>query len=59
MFRSAVIEKESRELGFSMGEGYRNAALKCLKGDFDLSDGKTMELSFYLEVVRELEKCSA
>lgn len=54
-----MIEKESRELGFSMGEGYRNAALKCLKGDFDLSDGKTMELSFYLEVVRELEKCSA
>ena len=58
-FRDALVEKESMELGFTMGEGYRNATIKCLKGDFDLSEGKTMELAFYLDVVRELEKCSA
>ena len=42
-----------------MGEGYRNAVIKCLKGEFVSLNGASLENAFYMEVVRELEKCSA
>lgn len=58
-FRDGLVKTESDELGFSMGEGYKNAVIKCLTGAFDLSDRKSMELALYLEVVKELERCSA
>lgn len=57
-FRSWLIDGIAPQLGTKMGKLYRDAALSCLYGNFDRT-GRTLEAAFYIDVVKNLEKCHA
>ena len=53
-----LIEEKVPSLDPKMGEHYREATLLCLNGDFDITE-RNVQTSFYLDVVRRLERCNA
>lgn len=57
-FRAFLINKKIPMLGPKMGSLYRDAARLCISGDFDLT-GRTLEVAFYLQVVKQLDRCNA
>jgi Prion-inhibition and propagation len=57
-FRSWLIDGIAPQLGTKMGKLYRDSTLFCLRGNFDRT-GRTLEAAFYMDVVKNLEKCHA
>ena len=57
-FRTWLVEKVIPALGPTTGKLYRDCARLCLQGDFDLVD-RSLELAFYMDVVKQLDRCVA
>jgi hypothetical protein len=57
-FHKWMVERQILKLGASMGRDYMEATAICLKGNFDTKE-RTIELAFYLDVVKPLQGCCA
>jgi hypothetical protein len=56
-FRTWMVETKVPRLGPLMGEAYRDAVARCLRGDFAVDDNTSVEQAFYIEVVSVLANC--
>ena len=57
-FHTFLMERKVPLLGPRMGRLYRDATSLCISRTFDLTD-RTLEVAFYLDVVRQLDRCHA